>query len=134
MKFMNRPSADESKPYQIKFEPRPDYLYAYVGGAHDSLAISLGFWREIAAECRKTQAGKILIEEDIEESVSMLEMFQVAAEIPKMGFGNALIAFVDRFLEQQDLNEFGELVATNRGLRAKVFNNVPEAEKWLREN
>lgn len=131
---MNRPSSNEPKPYQIKFERRPDYLYAYVGGEHDSVSISLGFWREIAGECRKTQAAKILIEEDIEESVSMVEGYQIAAEIPKMGFTNTLIAFVDRFLEQQDLNEFGELVATNRGLRAKVFNNIPDAEKWLQEH
>jgi hypothetical protein len=131
---MNSPSSDDSKPYQIKFEPRPDYLYAYVGGEHDSVSISLAFWREIADECRKTQAKKILIEEDIKESVTMLEGYQIAEEIPRMGFANVLIAFVDRFLEQQNLNEFGELVATNRGLRAKVFNNVEEAEKWLLES
>jgi hypothetical protein len=131
---MNRPFSDGSKPYLIRFERRPDYLYAYVGGERDSLAISLAFWREIAEECRSAAARKVLIEEDIEESVSMLEMYQIAAEIPQMGFANVLIAFADRFLEQQDLNEFGELVATNRGLRAKVFNDVEEAEKWLLEN
>ena len=64
----------------------------------------------------------------------MLEMYQIAAEIPQIGFANILIAFVDRYLEQQDLNQFGELVATNRGLRAKVFNDVKEAEIWLSEN
>ncbi|HEX8738377.1 MAG TPA: hypothetical protein VF721_23800, partial [Pyrinomonadaceae bacterium] len=95
---------------------------------------SLAFWREIAAECARSQAKKVLIEEDIKESVSMLEMYQIAAEIPQMGFINVSIAFVDRFLEQQHLNEFGELVATNRGLRGKVFNDVKEAEKWLAEN
>lgn len=131
---MKSSDSDASKGYRIRFEHRPAYLYVYVSGEHDSLSISLGFWREIAAECQNAQAGKILIEEDIEESVSMVEMYQIAAEIPKMGFTNSLIAFVDRFLEQQALNEFGELVATNRGLRAKVFNNVTEAEKWLSEN
>ena len=131
---MSSPTSDDSKPYQLSFRQRPEYLYAFVSGEHDSLEISLAFWREIAAECQRAQAGKLLIEESIEESVSMLEMYQIAAEIPQMGFTNVLIAFVDRYLEQQDLNEFGELVATNRGMRAKVFNNVEEAEKWLREN
>jgi hypothetical protein len=131
---MNGSSSEDSKPYLIKFERRPEYLYAYVNGERDSLEISLAFWREIAEECRRDDARKVLIEEDIEESVSMLEMYQIAAEIPQMGFAGVLIAFVDRYLEQQDLNEFGELVATNRGLRAKVFNNVREAEKWLSEN
>jgi hypothetical protein len=131
---MSSTASDDFKAYRISFERRPDYLYAYVGGERDSLAISLEFWREIAAECQRAQAKKVLIEEDIEESVSMLEMYQIAAEIPQMGFADVLIAFVDRFLEQQSLNEFGELVATNRGLRAKVFNDVTEAEKWLSEN
>ncbi|HEX9959596.1 MAG TPA: hypothetical protein VGB00_01520 [Pyrinomonadaceae bacterium] len=75
-----------------------------------------------------------MIEEDIVEEVSLLEMYQIAAEIPQMGFAGVLIAIVDRFLEQRALNEFGEPVATNRGLRAKVFNDVKEAEKWLLEN
>jgi hypothetical protein len=131
---MNHLKSDDFKAYEIRFEQRPAYLYAYVSGEHDSLSISLAFWREIAGECRRARVRKVLIEEDIEESVSMLEMYQIAAEIPQMGFTNVLVAFVDRYLEQQSLNEFGELVATNRGLRAKVFNDAKEAEKWLQEN
>lgn len=131
---MKNPKSDEFKLYKIRFEQRPAYLYAYVSGEQDSLSISLAFWREIADECRRAEARKILIEEEIKESVSMLEMYQIAAEIPQMGFTNVLIAFVDRYLEQQSLNEFGELVATNRGLRAKVFNDAQTAEKWLLEN
>lgn len=123
-----------NKAYEIKFEQRAEYLYAYVSGERDSLEISLAFWREIAEECRKTGARKVLIEEDIKEAVSMLEMYQIAAEIPRLGFSNVLIAFVDRYLEQQSLNQFGEIVATNRGLRGKIFNNAPEAENWLQEN
>jgi hypothetical protein len=131
---MSSPDSDESKAYRISFEQRPEYLYAFVCGDRDSLEISLAFWREIAAECERTEARKVLIEEAIEESVSLLEMYQIAAEISQMGFTSVSIAFVDRFLEQQDVNEFGELVATNRGLLGKVFNDVREAEKWLAEN
>lgn len=131
---MNSANADDSRAYRISFEHRPEYLYAYVSGERDSLEISLGFWREIAAECEKTRAGKVLIEEDIKEGVSLVDMYQIAAAIPQMGFANVLIAFVDRYLEQKNLNEFGELVATNRGLRAKTFNDLREAEKWLLEN
>jgi hypothetical protein len=131
---MSNLKSDDFKPYQIKFERRPEYLYAYVSGEQDSLSISLAFWREIADECGRAEARKVLIEEDIEESVSMLEMYQIAAAIPQMGFTNVLVAFVDRYLEQHDLNQFGELVATNRGLRAKVFNDAQAAEKWLLEN
>lgn len=61
----------------------------------------------------------------------MGEMYQLASEIPQLGFFGVRIAFVDRYIEQQDLNEFGEFVAVNRGLHGKIFNDVKEAEKWL---
>lgn len=123
-----------TKPYRIEFERRPRYLYAYISGEHDNMEISLGFWREIVAECQSAGAKKVLVEEDIREAVSTLEMYQIAVELPKLGFANILVAFVDRYLDQQDLNQFGELVATNRGLRGKFFNEASEAEKWLLEN
>ena len=122
------------KPYQIIFEQRKDYLYAYVSGKSDSLKISLGFWREVAEEARRVQARKVLLEENIKEAVSVLEMYQIAAEIPRLGFENVQIAFVDRYLDQKDLNHFGETVATNRGLRGRIFNEISEAEKWLLES
>ena len=61
----------------------------------------------------------------------MAEGFQLAADLPLMGFRGVRIAFCDRYAAHQELNEFGEIVATNRGLFAKVFNNFNEAENWL---
>lgn len=119
------------KPYNIEFEERADYLYAYVSADKDSLGISRQYWREIAEECRRTNYNKVLIVEDIKEIVSTTEMFQIASEIPNMGFSGTKIAFVDCYIEQRDLNEFGEIVATNRGIHEKIFNTVEEAEKWL---
>jgi hypothetical protein len=128
---MNTAADNSSKLYDISFENRSKYLYVYVSGEHDSYEISSGYWHEIAAECAKIKAVKVLIEEDIPEDVSMGEMYQLASELPEFGFIGIRIAFVDRYIEQQDLNQFGELVANNRGLHAKVFNDVSEAEKWL---
>lgn len=122
---------DLPKPYNISFENRPQYLYVYVSGEHDSYEISRRYWQEVADECARTNSGKVLIEEDIAEDVSMGEMYRLASELPQFGFVGVRIAFVDRYIEQHDLNQFGELVAGNRGLNAKVFNDVKEAEKWL---
>ena len=46
-------SASESstKTYQLKFEYRPKYLYAYVTGETDSYEISKQYWQEISNEC-----------------------------------------------------------------------------------
>ena len=123
--------SDVSKPYQIEFDYRPNYLYVYISGQKDSLAISRQFWQEIAGECKKIQSTKVLILEDIKGAISTAEMYQLATEIPQMGFYGIRIAFVDRYIEQQELNKFGEIVANNHGLRGKIFNNVEEAENWL---
>ena len=123
-------SAD-AKLYKLEFEERAEYLYAYVSGETDSLDISREYWREIAEECRRIKCGKVLIVEDIKEVVSTMDEFQIASEIPSMGFFGIRVAFVDLYIEHSAINEFGEIVATNRGLHGKVFNDLAEAEKWL---
>ena len=121
----------DQKPYKLTFEIRPSYLYACVEGEHDNYEISRAFWQEIAREVDRLNAERVLIDENIVESVSIAEVFQLASEIPEMGFGSTRVAFVDRYLDQQEVNSFGELVAVNRGLNGKVFNDVREAEAWL---
>jgi hypothetical protein len=125
------PDEGPTKPYDLTFEHRNGYLYAYVEGDNDSYEISRAFWQEIADAVSQTGAGKVLIDENIVQSVSIAEVFQLASELPKMGFGSTRIAFVDRYLDQHEVNSFGELVAVNRGLNGKAFNDVGEAESWL---
>ncbi len=127
-------NSSPAKPYTLEFEQRPKYLYAYVKGEEDSLEISLQYWKEIADECRRTGYKKVFIEEDIKEEVSIIEMYQFASEISKIGYSDIRVAFVDRYLNQQELNKFGELVATNRGMNGKIFNSSEEAEEWLLSN
>ncbi len=122
---------EDSKLYNLEFEERTDYLYAYVSGDKDNIEISTQYWREIADECRRTKCRKLLIVEDLKEMGSTSETYQLASEIPNMGFFGIQIAFVDQHIEQRPLNEFGELVATNRGIYVKIFNSIEEAEKWL---
>lgn len=121
----------DSNPYQITFEDRTRYLYVYVTGEHDSYEISRRYWQEVADKCSRENCSRVLIEEDIPEMVSMAEVFKLASEIPQMGFYGIRIAFVDRYIEHHDLNQFAELVAVNRGLYGKIFNDTAEAEKWL---
>jgi hypothetical protein len=130
---MNFPDFEEpsSKPYELSFEYRQQYLYVYIKGDEDNYEISRQYWQEIADECGRINCKKLLIEEDIPQIVSMAEMFRIASEIPGMGFFGVRIAFVDRYIEHQDLNKFGELVATNRGVFGRIFNDAAEAENWL---
>ena len=129
---MSGGQTDSGKLYEIRFEHRAEYLYAYVTGEKDSIEISTQYWREIAEECRNANYKKVLVEEDIKESIaSVFELYQFASELPNYGFAGVYIAFVERYIEQNELNRFVELVAGNRGLKGRIFNDVNEAEKWL---
>ena len=129
LKEQHQPS--DAKPYQITFEERPEYLYVYVTGSADSYEISRSYWLEVSAACGKINCNKILIEEDIPEVVSISDMYRLASELPQMGFFGVRVAFFDRYAEQNELNEFGELVAVNRGIMGKIFNDIQAAEEWL---
>lgn len=124
-------AADSAKFYSLSFEHRPRYLYAYVTGEKDSYDISKAYWQEVSDELAKTEYQMLLVDEDIAEAASMGDVFQLLSELAGMGLAGIRIAFSDRKIEHKDLNEFGELVGTNRGLNGKAFNDVAEAEKWL---
>jgi hypothetical protein len=117
--------------YTLTFEERPGYLYVYVEGPHDSYEISRSFWLRIAQRAAEIEAAGVMIDENIAENVPLADVFKLAAEIPEMGFGDIPIAFVDRYLDQNEANEFGALVAQNRGANGRVFNSTSAAEEWL---
>ncbi len=119
------------KLYSLTFEHRPKYLYAYVKGERDSYEISKQFWTEIAGEIQRSGYDRVLVDEDIEESASMIDIFQLVSEFSEMGLIGIRIAFHDRKIEHADLNGFGELVASNRGLNGRAFNDMDLAEAWI---
>ena len=122
---------EPGKNYSLRFEHRPEYLYAYVSGEHDNYEISRQYWQEIADHIKSTDYNRVLVDEDIEESASVTDVFQLVSEFQQMGFGGIRIAFFDRKIEHHELNSFGELVASNRGMIGRAFNDVDVAEKWL---
>lgn len=124
-------SLEVSDLYTIEFEHRPKYLYAFVSGEDDSLDITRSYWQQMLEECRQHGFDKLLVEENLEGSLSMQEVYEFASEYAHMGFRDILVAFVDRHAAHQQLNRFGELVATNRGGRIRVFDSVSDAKQWL---
>ena len=118
--------------YQLKKEDKGDYLYFHVTGS-DSLEVSKAFWREIIETSTNLNYKKILVDEELEGAVPVGDIFEVITSGLDIGDVRSMkIAFVDRFSEQIEENIFGEKVATNRGINAKVFTNTEEAEQWLR--
>lgn len=120
---------NKAKSYLIKFEVKEEYLYVLVGGEKLSAQIANQYWDEIAAERRKQKKTKILIEKDFAQSVSLAEMYAMGVNLGGK-FKGRKIAFLDRF-GNEDVNDFGQMVAENHGVKLKVFTNLDDAEKWL---
>lgn len=124
-------TTDPTSQYDLTFETREGYLYAYVVGEHDSFEISAAYWGEIARELKEQQIDKVLIVEDIVEQSPVADIYNLSVQLLEMGFRGIKIAFVDRYSSHQDLNDFGVLVGANRGLLGQAFNDEAAAEKWL---
>lgn len=121
------------KEYTLTFEERPGYLYAMVHGEHDSYDISKAFWQEIAIEADRLGLKRILIEEDIQETASQEDVFELLSAITEMGYKDKIIAFVDKYADQYNLNKFGEIIGIQFGLYGKLFRTIDLAETWLLE-
>lgn len=125
----------KENPYRIAFEDYGDHLYARVEGEADSYEISQMYWAEIAAECEKRGTRKLFVEERLQQQIpSIADTYQAAAERHEMGLAGIKIAFYDAFAEQLDQNQFGELVARNRGVNVKVFDDADAALTWLQND
>lgn len=117
--------------YTIKFDYRQNYLYAFVGDGTDSLSVSKDFWLKVLNECKKREYNRVLIEEDLEGNISVLEAYELAVWLSSLDIANVSVAFVDLHLGHREMNDFAQLIASNRGFRVNIFNDVKEAEKWL---
>jgi hypothetical protein len=118
-------------PYELTMEAREGYLYAYVIAEHDTFEICFAYWSEIGTKLDELGLDRVMIVEDIAEESPMVDVYELASRLPDIGFRGVTIAFVDRYASHQDLNEFGVLVGSNRGLIGKAFSNEAEAESWL---
>lgn len=122
---------EEAAPYQITYEDRQAYLYAHVTGRLDTVATSLRYWAEVAAECRRRGHRRMLVIEDFPTIASTTDVFLVAERLPTIIRG-LKVAFVDERLAELATNKFGEDVAVNRGAQGRVFADAASADEWLR--
>lgn len=121
----------EAKPYTIVFEEYPTYLYALVHGEQYDYDVIASFLTEIADECRNRNFRSILVEENISATASPEDIARAAKDLPDFGFAGIRMAYLDRFSEQKELNEFGEDIAVDHGVDVKLFSDMASADKWL---
>jgi hypothetical protein len=94
-------------------------------------------WRQfkfIAERCQRANTNKLLLDfTEAHAGISLADRyFLVTSARIFAQYKLIKTAFVAR-PEQVDSKKFGELVARNRWINARVFTNVDDAEKWLSE-
>jgi len=119
------------KPYTIVFEDYSEYLYALVHGDQYGYEVLSGFLKDIADECKRRNFRKVLIEENISATANKEDVYRTASELPEFGFAGIRMAYIDRFTEQKELNEFGHDVAVDNGIDVQIFATQAEADGWL---
>jgi hypothetical protein len=117
--------------FTIVFENYPTYLYALVHGEAYGYEVLIAFLREIANEVSARGFDQVLIEENISAGATKEDAYRVASEMPELGFAGIRIAYVDRFIDQEEVNEFGRDVAVHNGIDVRLFNDQEMADRWL---
>jgi hypothetical protein len=133
MQNINSTDKDVGHRFNVLYENRPGYLFAKIDGPQDSLEISLAYWRELAMECQRRNAKRLLVVDQLQGEPLGLKAIE-ALIIGWIGTGLELIQMA--FVELDSVNvafmEHGQIFATEKGFTARVFTEFDEAERWLR--
>jgi hypothetical protein len=125
--------SNPDRSWRLRFEDRTGYLYAEATGPEDSLAITMAYWREIAAECSRRNALCLLVCDRLRgEPATPDEFRQLAQAFLGMGLERVRIAFHEPVIDHLRDVEHGELAMREAGLTLRVFGSEREAEIWLR--
>lgn len=114
------------------FEDRAGYLYAAVSGPRDSQDISMAYWREIAAECERRKARKLMVVENLGDYDGERDLATTVDFLFELGLDKLQVAFVVGRIELMAHMEHGEILALERGAMGRVFGSTSVAERWLR--
>jgi len=116
---------------QFQIEEMPGYLAANFIGA----GTAEDAWRQfelIAEQCKRANKNKLLLNfTEVRADVSLPEKYFLAERTTIFARYSVIkIAGVDK-PSRLDPQKFGEIVARNRGVDARAFTNVEDAEQWL---
>ena len=121
--------------YTLTITLKPTYLHAIVTGTNTTQDTA-HYLEELLRDCAARRCRRVLIEERLEgPPVSTIDVFELAAEMSDRARGVFdAIAYIDVNADS-DLNaRFAETVVVNRGLPARAFASVSDAEQWLHGN
>jgi hypothetical protein len=119
--------------YELTITQKPGYLHAVATGTNSQENVAR-YLQAVLQECVARECPRVLIEERLAgPRLGTLNVFEVASAGSERVAGKLkAVAYVDVNAQGQ-LMKFAETVAVNRGLPARVFASVAEAETWLRQ-
>lgn len=118
------------RPYQVFFEHRPGYLYAYVHSDKISYEIAEGYWIEILTMLRKRKFKRLFLERDIPAKLSAHHVFDLVSNLAHSRSCDISFAMFDHYYDPER-SRFEEMVGTNRGLRMRIGCERKSLERWL---
>jgi len=119
-----------NKGYSIHFEDRKAQLYVQLKGTNVDFESSRKYWFEIFEQTSRGRYRCVLIERDLTDALTPGEIFQLISNAASVAPRTVKFAVVDHNLGRQR-NELEEVVATNRGLNIRIFDEMRQAEEWL---
>ncbi len=115
---------------ELEVKRQDGYLRAYVFDGVDSRAVSIALWRLLAAQCRRHAMARLLVVEDLEDTIDATDVDAVIQTMVDNGFAGIRTAFVE-LRDDFPVNEQGGILALEQGIDAQVFGNETEARRWL---
>ncbi|HXZ55391.1 MAG TPA: hypothetical protein VEH03_08045 [Burkholderiales bacterium] len=124
----------ESKSYKLTVTRKAGYVHAIASGPNTQENMK-GYLEELLAQCIAQGHRRVLIEERlVGPRIGMMDVFDLGSVMSDRARAQIeALAFVDINAKDDRNLKFGENVAVNRGLRARMFRTVEDAENWLKQ-
>src|SRR5215467_13947964 len=114
---------------QLQIEEMPGYLAARFTGVTME---AYGQLELIAEHCNRASKNKLLLDfTNTHGELSLAERYWLGDKAETFMFHDLIKVAVVGRPEQLDWEKFGELVARNRAVTARVFTIAEDAEEWL---
>ena len=125
---------ETAKPYELTFEEREHYLYAYVKADATSEQMAISYYSEITERCNAMQCARLLFVRDIPGMLPVGSLYFVLSDF-ETKITDVKIAWVNPHPANKEDFEFASGFA-NYALgrpRFAFFENEADAERWLLE-
>jgi hypothetical protein len=119
-----------SRELSVAFRRQAGWLRVHVTG-ESTLENTIAYWQAIAAELQRQPVASILLVEELHGvPLTASQWFELVATMRGSGLERVRIAHVRP--EGLHSVEFCEIFARDAGFEARVFDNEPAAEIWLK--